>query len=211
VSRVDPEHFVSTYPEIFHMATAGAWPSIRRLGLLSTAALVEEWEVPANDRERLIRRHRPDSIPLRHPTHGVAMVRDQRPMEDDRLIPLLRGIGADEWRDLLNRLAFFWATEKRLQWMLRSPSYRDDEHDVLVVRTSELVHRYRDEIRLCGQNSGSAYKPTPKRPEIFQPIGEFSGAWVAEVTVPWAVPDVADFTNRVEAWKNGERLRQIWP
>ena len=30
-----------TYPRLYHMATAGSWPSLRERGLLSTTALLE--------------------------------------------------------------------------------------------------------------------------------------------------------------------------
>ena len=37
---MDRDAFIEMYPQVFHMASDGSWPSIEDHGLLSTAALV---------------------------------------------------------------------------------------------------------------------------------------------------------------------------
>jgi hypothetical protein len=42
---VKTEHLISRYPVLYHMAEDGSLESIRRLGLLSTSALLGAFEV----------------------------------------------------------------------------------------------------------------------------------------------------------------------
>jgi hypothetical protein len=43
---VEIHELIDYYPRPYHMAADGSWPSIRAYGLLSTASLVELFEVP---------------------------------------------------------------------------------------------------------------------------------------------------------------------
>jgi hypothetical protein len=45
-----PERLASRYPVLFHMAEDGSWESIRERGLLSTSALLDLFEVEAEER-----------------------------------------------------------------------------------------------------------------------------------------------------------------
>jgi hypothetical protein len=67
------------YPKLFHMAADGSWPSIERHGLLSTAAVLDRWEVSPETSKRLLTERRDESEVLEHPEHGIAIVRDQNP------------------------------------------------------------------------------------------------------------------------------------
>src|SRR5205085_659323 len=71
------------HPRLYHMASDGSWPSIRRHGLLSTSALLDLFEVVGDEREALESRHRPVTIPIQHPVHGTAWIRDQKPMTEN--------------------------------------------------------------------------------------------------------------------------------
>ena len=76
---------VATYPRLWHMAEDGSWPSIRERGLLSTAALLDLYEVQGAEREALLSRHRPNSVTLERAGLPPAVVRDQKPMSDAAL------------------------------------------------------------------------------------------------------------------------------
>jgi hypothetical protein len=73
------------------MAEAGRWPSIARHGLLSTSALLDLFEVHGARRGELEAQHRPESVTLRHPRHGLTVVRDPKPMDDRGLCAGWRG------------------------------------------------------------------------------------------------------------------------
>ena len=68
---VRTDDLIRLYPEVFHMAADGSWPSIERHGLLSSAALVDRWELePTSALEAADRATR--GLPrarARHPRH----------------------------------------------------------------------------------------------------------------------------------------------
>ena len=64
------------YPQMYHMAELGSWPSIRKRGLLSTSALLDLFEWPRKDRVAIETRRRSEPVTLTHPAHGMAVIRD---------------------------------------------------------------------------------------------------------------------------------------
>jgi hypothetical protein len=99
---------IDYYPRLYHMAADGSWPSIQAHGLLSTASLVDLFEVPEPRRTKLLTHHRPRSILLEHPVHGRAVIRDQQPLQPGKLAQLLTDMTINQWLQLLNRHVFFW-------------------------------------------------------------------------------------------------------
>lgn len=104
-----------------------------------------------------------------------------------------------EWYRLINARVFFWAEEHRLERLLGARAYRKSRHDVVVLDTASLVAAYAPAIRLCRLNSGNTF-PMPHRREVadFCTIEDYpcrrSGKPVkpvVEVTVDYAVPDIA--------------------
>lgn len=79
------------YPQMFHMAEPGSWPSIQKHGLLSTSSLFDLFEVPRKDRIAIETYRRPNPVPLMHPVHGSALIRDQKPLSEKRLAACLTG------------------------------------------------------------------------------------------------------------------------
>ncbi len=94
------------------MAEDGTWSSIRRHGLLSAVALLDLFEAPAPLRTQVLGGVRRDKTLLRHPAHGTAVIRDQRPLEffSDVLTP---GTSEKEYLDLLNSRVYLWASLHR--------------------------------------------------------------------------------------------------
>lgn len=165
----------NAYPRLYHMAALGAWPSIRRHGLLSTSTLLDLFEITGAARKTLERTHRPTSTVIRHPRLGTATVRDQIPMSDSGLERALRdGITPPDWYELLNERVFFWLNEERLERMLSAAAYRDQSHTVLVLDTESLVSHNVERVRLSPLNSGCTKPfPHPRGRTTFLPISEY--------------------------------------
>lgn len=207
VMGVQVEQLASDYPVLYHMAAAGSWDSIRRHGLLSTSALLDLFEVAPDERRLIEEAHRPDSVVIHHPSHGSAVVRDQKPMSDSGLQRALRGgITPLDWYRLLNERVFFWVRRERLLTLLNAKAYRNSVHTVLEVSTYELLESYRDKVRLCPINSGCT-KPFPhERDErAFRSLEEYDYTAlrkkkrkdaVVELSVLGGVPDISKFTLR---------------
>ena len=188
------DRFVSRYPRLYHVAESGSWPGIRRHGLLSTSALLDLFEVAGPERSRIESECRPEPIPIEHREHGVAVIRDQRPMPPERLGPLLDGVTVKTWYELLNGKVFFWVTQERLEGFLNAKPYRNRVHDVLSVDTDELLRRHWNRVTVSSINTGSTYNRRRRSLETFRPVAAYRRADVVELAVERHVPDVAEFT-----------------
>lgn len=204
---VTPDEFVRRYPRLYHMAEVGSWPSIARHGLLSTSALLDLFEVRGREREAIESKHRPQSVRITHSVHGVAVIRDQKPMSDARLSTCLTGCSIREWYELLNKKAFLWTTEDRLKVLRGAEAYRTQRQCILVVDSGPLLDHYAGKVALSPMNSG-ATRPFawPRGPHTFQPMTTYpyevrrrhGKNAVVEVTVEQAIPDIRDFVLLVE-------------
>ncbi len=202
--------FLRHCPTLYHMAEQASWPGIQRHGLRSTTAMLDLFEVSGDRREAIETTHRPTGIWLHHPLHGTALVRDQKPMSDRALRRCLQGgMSPADWYALLNGKVFFWVSEARLRTLLNGRAYRDAAHDVLEIDAAALVDSYRAQIMLSPINSGATFAlgPVARGPDTFQPIERYDyasrrerlppSACVVELTVNYAVPDIARFVRRV--------------
>ncbi|MEM1110259.1 MAG: hypothetical protein AAGI11_00005 [Pseudomonadota bacterium] len=217
---MDTDLFTATFPHLYHMSAAGSWPSIQRDGLLSTSALLDAEGVEGSARCRIESERRPEAVVL--PQSG-RVIRDQRPMSDTLVARSLEGSGLapSDWYRLLNSMVFFFAHEEGLARLLNARSYRDQEHDVLVVDSHSLISTHLDHVRLCAINSGATFlKPQPRGPDTFKPLAEYPFAQlarrrgspakaIAECCVIGQVPDISCHTRAVFRMKQGRRLRKI--
>lgn len=205
------------------MADHNAWPSIQKHGLLSTSALLDLFEINGEQRERLEAAHRPDSVPIEHPVHGRAVIRDQKPMSDSGLRRCLTGATPRQWYLILNAKVFFWPHEERLRTLLNALAYREHPQCVVTVDTHKLVAAHCDKILLSPLNSGATKPmPHPRSPASFLPIADYPfDAWtrkrgkaqkaVAEIAVTHSVPDVAEMTLEVAIWHRGRVVQKLFP
>lgn len=219
---ITAQELVELYPRVHHMAEDHTWDSIKRLGLLSTAALLEKFEVAKAQRVQIEARHRPEFVFIEHPEHGRIGIRDQKPMRERSLVGCLpKGMGVDQWYRLLNQRVFFWATEKRLLTLLSARPYRNKIHTVLTVDTAELVKRYENKISLSPINSGSTiYAPQPRGPQTFLRINDYPFEYwrkkrsrktaVAEITVDYGVPDISEFIVKVDRLRADEHIETLF-
>jgi hypothetical protein len=193
------------WPTLFHMAEAGAWPAIARQGLRSTSALLDLYEIPAGERAAIEAAHRRESVVLKHPEHGQAVIRDNKAIVSTVLRRTLDGITEPDWYRLLNSRVFFWLTQDRLHRLRTTPEYRDRPHDVLHIDTKRLLERYADVVELSPINSGAVHpaSTSPRGRDTFTPIASYPRppgrrAEPAELTVPYAVLDIAELVIAVE-------------
>lgn len=212
------DRFAARYPRLYHMAESGSWPKIREHGLLSTAALLDLFEIDGMRRHRIESQWRPESVPIEHHTHGIAVIRDQWPMPPKHLAKGLDGIAPQQWYEFLNRKAFLWLSEERLKRMLNAAPYRNADHDVLTLDTRSFVGEYVERIEVCAINSGFAMpmfgKVTRRSFESFQSIEQRAAtrglSGLAELTVEYAAPDARRFVVSVESWRGKQCLGTIW-
>lgn len=209
---MDPERLALRYPVLFHMAESGSWESIRERGLLSTSALLDLFEVEGGERITIESTRRPEIVRLEHPEHGVALVRDNKPMQEKALEKCLYGMTPLEWYELLNRRVFFWVERKRLLKLLGARAYRDRPHLVLEVDTAKLLERHADRVTLSPINSGATFamNPASRGPDTFRRIVDHPERKpFVELAVDYAVLDVADFVLSVSRWHGVEMLEEV--
>ncbi len=200
---MDVEELVGSYPRLFHMAAAGAWPSIAAHGLLPTRDIVATSTLTDAERTLIVDHQRPRPVTFDHPVLGHVTIRDQSPLHRHILEAVLVDMTVPQWLATLNDRVYFWLHPKRLATLLRSRPNRGSEHDVLTVDTASLVAAHHDRIRLSAINSGATQWPSaPQRgPGTFRTIGQYPFAErrqgrtldqaIAELAVIGGVPDIA--------------------
>ena len=206
---MDPDLLIELHPEAFHVTEGGAWESIRRNGLLSTAALLDRLRIFGEERESIESQIRPDSVELSGDGLGRIVIRDNRPLREHILARCLE-TSVPEWCRLLNRRVFLWTTERRARRHLGARGHRDGPRDLIVLDTARLLERHLEEITLCAFNSGSALYPNaPTRGRAsFVTVHDFPyDAWrsrraarevVVEICVDRHIPDIEHLVRRVE-------------
>ncbi len=218
---MDPRDLSRQYPLLYHMAEAGSWDSISEHGLLSTRSLIDLFEVDGDARDAILRVRRAASVPLEHPVHGKAMVRDQIPLSETRLAACLTDMTLSEWLDALNSRVFFWLDVRHLETLLGARAYKDQEHDVITVDCTRLVERHAERITLSPINSGATmYKPPQRGRDTFLPIESYPfeerrrarglGHAVVELAVDGGVPHIREIAVRVERRRAGSAGEVIW-
>lgn len=219
---MEREELTARFPRLYHMAHVGSWASIQTHGLLSTSALLDLFDFPTGPaREAIETARRPETVSIKHPTHGEAAIRDNKPLSNSKLEACLDGMTLEEFYRMLNNRVFFWLTEKRLQTLLHARAYRDQQHTVLTVDTARLVEHYEQQITLSPINSGStAYRAMPRGPWTFQPIAtyDFDGRRairapteaIAELAVSGGVPDIMNLLVTAEIRQDGQQTDILW-
>ena len=205
--RLAPETLAQRHPRLYHMAEEGSWASIQEHGLLSTTALLDLFEVPVEQRYALEAQRRPGSVPVQHPVHGTAWIRDNKPINETVLRRTLEGMTEEEFYRTLNGRVFFWVSTDRLDRLRNAPPYRDRLHDILEVDTAALLMRHHEQVELSSVNSGAVHPAAnyPRGIGTFAPIESYrygerklvSNEPIVEITVVYAVPDVRDFVVNV--------------
>ncbi len=214
MTEVELDELLRDCPVLFHMAERGAWPTIRRHGLLSTAAALDLFEA-ADEIRAAASRRRADGILLDRPDLGRIVLRDQKPLNDKGLARCLRdGLVPGDWYARLNARVFFWLSRARVLKLLAGRAYRAHAHEVLELDAAALVAAYRDRIELSPINSGATGRfPAPRGRDTFLTIADYPypayarrrrGERAVELTVPGSVPDAVRFVRRVSLMRGPE-------
>ncbi len=218
----DPAAIVQRYPRLFHLTHIDNVESIRRLGLLSTSALLDLFGVQGERRHLIEASNRRDLVPIADVTHGRAILRDQKPMDDIGLARALRdGITPIEWYRLVNRHVFFWVDEGRVERLLSARAYRRDRHALIVSSTAGLFERHGTDVVLSPLNTGATKPmPHPRGRDCFVPMDLYPyNEWhtkrrgkdpVVEVAVPIGVPDLMAFAERILFVGRKEPVVELW-
>lgn len=195
------------------MAEDRSWESIRERGLLSTSALLDLFEVGGEERRGIESRRRPEAVEISHPAHGVARIRDNKPIQDGVLAKSLSGMSVPEWYESLNRRVFFWVSWERLERLLGARAYRDRAHLVLEVDTASLLAVHAPGVALSPINSGATFAmgPAPRGLGTFRRIEDHPEAReVVELAVDYAVPDIVRHTLRVTRRMTGKEPEVVY-
>jgi Family of unknown function (DUF7002) len=152
-------------------------------------------------------------VTLRHPKHGLAVLRDNRPVRPELLERCLEDISVADWFRMLNGQVFFWVDRERAMRLVGARTHRSRAHDVLIVDTGALIVRHHERIRVTSINTGAVLFPhAPKRGRsTFRVVPEHDpGLRIVELTVERAVPDIDAVTIGVERWHAGSPPAAIW-
>jgi hypothetical protein len=212
---------VDDNPVLFHMAERGSWNSIHKHGLLSTSALLDLFGVCGPDRKLIESCRRPESVTIERKEIGSAVIRDQKPMDDQGLNRCLRdGLTPREWYEILNARVFFWLTRSRVLRLLTARAYKDAEHDVLEIDTAPLVATYQQQITLAPINTGATKPmPAPRGRSTIVSIADYDYAGrlqtharepVVELAVTPGVPNIKDFVRRVVVMRGEVEISEVW-
>jgi hypothetical protein len=204
------------------MAEDGTWPSIRQRGLLSTQAIVDLYQPDADVRDQILSTVRRDKIKLTSAALGEMIIRDQRPAKFLKDC-MNDGVSPQDYLDARNGRVFFWLRLSRLSRLLNARLYRNSRHTVLHVETARLVSAYPNRVQLAPYNTGSMHVPTaPRRgPDVFTDLADYpheqwltkrgpSGEPVVELTISYAIPDIARFVTKVETWAAGRPIAVLY-
>lgn len=195
---MDRDELCDRYQHLYHLAWADSVESIKAEGLLNTSALLDLYEVPKAEREKVEGHHRDAPIPLVHPQRHPGLIRDHGPMSDTKLSGLLNdGLTTADWYRYLDRFVFFWATKVRARSMLAA--YPDLAQVVLVVSTRPMVEKWGEKIRLTAFNTGDTRANKRRGYGDFKSIFAFKHSQVVELCVMGGVPDIAKYIERVGA------------
>ena len=216
------KELIRLYPELYHVAADGAWPSIERHGLLSTSALITRWGVRQGaPQAAILTKRRGESIELSHPDYGTAVIRHQKAIHESSLEAALADLTPAEWYALLNDRVFFFLQKTRLNELLSARLYRDDAHTVITVDTRSLIGAHEDDIELTTVNTGfmQRFNAEQRGRDSLQSIAEFAHPVrarastkvtdVAELAVRHRVRDITTHVKRVERVRDGTVLERI--
>jgi hypothetical protein len=150
-------------------------------------------------------------------------IRDQRPAKflNDCMND---GVSPQDYLDALNGRVFLWLRLSRLTRLLNARLYRQSRHTVLHVGTAGLVSAYPGRVQLAPYNTGSMHVPNApwRGPDIFTDLADYpyeqwlakrgrSGEPVVELTISYAIPDIARFVTKVETWRGGKPIVVLYP
>lgn len=217
--QLNIQDFIDTYPELYHMATADAWPTIKKHGLLSTQAVLDRACIAGAARYQLESRQRKECVRLEIDGIGSVEIRDQKVMPESKLSRCLKGCTPSSWYKIINSKVYFWATWARVEKLLTARPYRNKPQLCVSIDTGSLVKTHLTNITLCHRNSGQTIyiHPDSLGRHIFHSISSYpvtrtgrARREAAEVAVNYAVPDLKRHVKEVQLLENGVCIKTIF-
>jgi len=196
------------------------WESIQRHGLLSCSALLDLFEVEASEKKKIEENQRKENYELYHPRFGKVVLRDQKPLDEKKLKPLLIDTTTNEFIKTLNGYVFFWVRKERLDTLLNARAYRKKSHIVLTIKSQPFISKYAEQICLSPINSGSVIFGVGKRGlNTFKSIKEYDyeamkkkrrDDAIVELGVKHSVHNFEKYLITVEKRKGNEILEKLF-
>lgn len=221
MNREELDELIHDCPTLYHATGEGGWRSIAKHGLLSTTALLDLYELPKPQRDKIEGERRPSEVSISHPNLPTCTIRDQLPMDDAGLRKCLPPhLSPNDWYRLLNTKVFFWLTFDRLKRLLGAEAYQLKMHDIIEVDTRSIIKAYHSQIWLCPINSGyTKYVPEQRDASTFKRIADYPyDAWktkrkkgerVVELAIDYAVPDIMKYAKRVVTMDSSAEEREV--
>ena len=153
---------VKQHPELFCLTRLNSWTSNKRHGLLSTSALLDLFEYKGAERKAMKCCRLRNSIVISHLDLGCAVVRDQKLIDEHRLLgktaggsPVLRDrLALCDWYKLLNSKDFFWLHRNCHDRLLGAVPNRNKWRTILIIDTKILLNTWLNCVLLSPINSG---------------------------------------------------------
>ena len=222
---------------LYHVTARHSWPSIKKHGLLSTNALLKASGVSESERCRIGFGHRDHSEPVRGSASCYpqlkAVIRDQNPLKDGRLIRELKKqkacISHRKWYKRQNARVFFYPSEREAVELACRYANDGFPQDILVFCTESLAEAHHPDIRLCAFNSGATNrkKPVPEdcygkwHDNLFQPVEGYPYAhWkekynrsraIRELTILHGIPKPCSHVTKILRTDDGKDFRLMPP
>jgi hypothetical protein len=214
------DELIDLYPNLFHMASGGSWPTIKEHGLWTTEQIVRTSDGVFD--ETVLSERRKRSVAGTHPTLGPVTIRDQAPLRPQFLETALTDMTASQWLETLNNRVFFWLHPAKLAKLLGARLYRALEQDVLVIDTASLLDVHDSRVRLSPVNSGATLYPnaTARGSDTFATIADYPYVErrrsrtvrdaITELAVIDGVHDIGEHVIRVER-RRGHEVLEHYP
>jgi len=218
---VTPDDLAQRHPRLYHVTSPGAWDSMRRLGLLSTEALLRRAGLADDDIIRLTTQRRAQRVTLRDTPLGRLVLNDNTPLCENKLAACLDdGLAPKDWLRMLNQRVFFWVDVAAMTRLRQARANRRDPREVLVFDTRALISAHFHRVEIAPFNTGNTRRaPVRRGLATFTPVSATTwDAWrwarrphkaspdkIVEVVVRDGVLDIAN--HLVDHWEaNGRDL-----
>lgn len=188
-----PEQFLTRCPSLWHVAPPGSWATIKEMGLLTAAQLIDAAELDEERRSELHEMPRRHPVPLRVSDADVVL-RDQGPLFKADLESFLEpGVTVADWVKLLNRRVYLFTNKAAMQKVLAKYVESDGAQDVITISPRRLLETMRPKIELSAQNAGAIARRTDpyKGRDTFLSISRSRDRQPAEVTIVDGLDDLS--------------------
>lgn len=208
------EEFLQRSPHLWHVAPAGAWEAISKLGIRTAESLIRDSDLSEEEKRVLLTSPRRTAVTLTVSGNRVT-IRDQGRLfqrRDLRTI-LADGMTEADWVGLLNQRVYLFADRTKRDQLLGKYLELDGAQEVLSFSPLRLFKAASAQLELAAQNTGSiARRSGPQKDwETFVPISRFpADRKPAEVTVKGGLSDLGPVVEVRRHYRDG-RIERLHP